>query len=156
MYVKADIIHLGIVPRKQRHVVKAESSEGQYGKRPAAWFSILRPKHTRRQIAATRRSNKFCRVNKRILLKILSPRQNFVAATCRTKSNWYLCATCCSDKILINQASNVEAFTPGDLSLQPIAAMSACDLLLDCTHKAICCSNVLPRFVASCVPTFMH
>lgn len=23
----------GIVPRKQRHVVKAESSEGQYGKR---------------------------------------------------------------------------------------------------------------------------
>ena len=81
MYVKADIIHLGIVPRKQRHVVKAESSEGQYGKRPAAWFSILRPKHTRRQIAATRRSNKFCRVNKRILLKILSPRQNFVAAT---------------------------------------------------------------------------
>ena len=79
------------------------------------------PEHTRRQIAATRRSNKFCRVNKRILLKILSPRQNFVAATCRTTSNWFnfvrhVAATkfCRGDKILINQASNVEAFTPGD------------------------------------------
>ena len=98
-------------------------------------------------------------MNKRILLKILSPRQNFVAATCRTKSNWFnfvrhVAATkfCRGDKILINQASNVEAFTPGDLSLQPIAAMSACDLAFDCTHKAICCSNVLQRFVASCAP----
>ena len=113
-------------------------------------------------VAATRRSNKFCRVNKRILLKILSPRQNFVAATCRTKSNWFdfvrhVAATkfCRGDKILINQASNVEAFTPGDLSLQPIAAMGACDLSLDCTHKAICCSNVLQRFVASCVPALI-
>ena len=112
-----------------------------------------------RQIAATRRSNKFCHVNKRILLQILSPRQNFVAATCRTKSNWFnfvrhVAATkfCRGDKILIYQASNVEPFTPGDLSLQPIAVMSACDLAFDCTHKAICCSNVLQRFFASCVP----
>ena len=100
----------------------------------------LMPGHTRRQIALTRRSNKFHRVNRRILSKILSPRQNFVAATCRTKS------TC--DKILVNRASNVEAFTPGNLSLQPIAAMNAYDLSLDCTHKATCCSNVLQRFVA--------
>ena len=78
-----------------------------------------------------------------------------------TKSNWFnfvrhVAATkfCRGDKILIEQASNVEAFTPGDLSLQPIAAMSACDLPLDCTHKAICCSNVLQQFVASCVPAF--
>ena len=102
-----------------------------------------------------------CRVNKRILLKILSPLQNFVAATCCTKTNWFnfvrhVAATkfCRGDKILINQASNIEAFTPGDLSLQPIAAMSACDLPFDCTRKAICCSNVLQRFVASCVPAF--
>ena len=93
---------------------------------------LLRPEHTRRQSAATRRSNKFHRVNKRILLKILSPRQNFVAATCRTKSNWFdfvrhVAATkfCRGDKILINLPPNVEAFTPGDLSLQPIAAISA-------------------------------
>ena len=92
--------------------------------------NLLRPEHTRRQIAATRRSNKFCRVNKRILLKILSPRQNFVAATCRTKSNWFnfvrhVAATkfCRGDKILINQASNVEAFTPGDF----VAATYRCN-----------------------------
>ena len=109
----------------------------------------------------TRRSNKFHRVNRRILSKILLPRQNFVAATCRTKSNWtdfvrHAAATKYfrGDKILINRQPNVEAFTPGDLSLQPIAAMSAYDLSLDCTHKAICCSNVLQRFVASCVPAF--
>jgi hypothetical protein len=35
---------------------------------------------TRPQIAATRRSDKFLRVNRRILVKILSLRQNFVAA----------------------------------------------------------------------------
>ena len=110
-------------------------------------------------VAATHPSNKFHRVNRRILSKILSPRQNFVAATCCTKSNWFnfvrhVAATkfCRGDKILINLPPNVEAFTPGDLSLQPIAAMSAYDLSLDCTHKAICCSNVLQRFVASCVP----
>ena len=57
------------------------------------------------------------------------------------------------DKILIDLPPNVEVFTPGDLSLQPVAAMSAYDLSLDCTHKAMCCSNVLQRFVASCVPT---
>ena len=112
-----------------------------------------------KHVAATRRSNKFHRVNRRILSKILSPRQNFVAATCCTKSNWFnfvrhVAATkfCRGDKILINLPPNVEAFTPGNLSLQPIAAMSAYDLSLDCTHKAICCSNVLQRFVASCVP----
>ena len=61
---------------------------------------------------------------------------------------------CRGDKILIDLPPNVEVFTPGDLSLQPIAAMSAYDLSLDCTHKAnLCCSNVLQRFVASCVPT---
>ena len=109
-------------------------------------------------VAATRCSNKFHRVNRRILSNILSPQQNFVTATCRTKSNWFdfvrhVTATkfCRGDKILINRPPNVVAFTPGDLSLQPIAAMSAYDLLLDCTHKAICCSNVLQRFVASCV-----
>ena len=112
-----------------------------------------------KHVAATHRSNKFHRVNRRILSKILSPRQNFVAATCCTKSNWFnfvrhVAATkfCRGDKILINLPPNVEAFTPGNLSLQPIAAMSAYDLSLDCTHKAICCSNVLQRFVASCVP----
>ena len=47
---------------------------------------LLRPEHTRRQIAATCRSNKFYRVNTIILSKILSPRQNFVAAKRRTKS----------------------------------------------------------------------
>ena len=112
-------------------------------------------------VAATRRSNKFHRVNKRILLKILSQRQNFVAATCCTKSNWFdfvrhVAATkfCRGDKILINLPPNVKAFTPGNLSLQPIAAISAYDLSLDCTHKAICYSNMLLRFVASCVPAF--
>ena len=125
-------------------------------------FSLL-PQHTRRQIAATRRSNKFDLVNRRILSKILSPLQNFVAATCRTKSNWFdfvqhfaVTKFCRGDKILINRPRNVEVFTPSDLSLQPIAALSAYDLSLDCTHKAICCSNVLQRFVASCVPTLKH
>ena len=101
-------------------------------------------------VAATRRSNKFHRVNRRILLKILSPRQNFVAATCCTKSNWlnfvrHVAATkfCRGDKILIHMPPNVEVFTPGDLLLQPIAAMSAYDLSLDCTHKVMCCRNVL-------------
>ena len=96
--------------------------------------------------------------------------ENFVAATefchcnmLRTKSNWFdfvrhVAATkfCRGDKILINLPPNVEAFTTGDLSLQPIAAMSAYDLSFDCTHKAICCSNVLLRFVVSCVPTFKY
>ena len=50
---------------------------------------------------------------------------------------------CRGDKILFDLPPNVEVFTPGDLSLQPIAAMSAYDLSLDCTHKAMCCSNVL-------------
>ena len=112
-------------------------------------------------VAATRRSNKFHRVNRRILSKILSPRQNFVAATCRTKSNSFnfvrhVAATkfCRGDKILIDLPSNVEAFTPGDLSLQPIAAMSAYDLSLDCTCTqsdvlqqrvaATCCSDLSP------------
>ena len=36
-----------------------------------------------------------------------------------------------------------------------MAAMSAYDLSFDCTHKAICCSNVLQQFVASCVPAFI-
>ena len=129
-------------------------------------------------------------------MKILSLRQNFVAATCCTKSNWFnfvrnVAATkfCRGDKILIDLPPNVEVFTPGDLSLQPIAAMSAYDSLvprrsdcfllreihatvfratksnqsawgrgcaydvsLYCTHKAMCCINVLQRFVASCVP----
>ena len=112
-------------------------------------------------VAVTHRSNKFHRVNSRILSKILSPRQNFVAATCCTKSNWFnfvrhVAATkfCRGNKILIDLPPNVEAFTPGDLSLQPIAAMSAYDLSLDCAHKAICCSNVLQRFVAQCVSAF--
>ena len=61
---------------------------------------------------------------------------------------------CRGDKILSNRPPNVEAFTPGDLSLQPIAAMSVYDLSHDCTHKEICCSNVMQRFVASCVPAF--
>ena len=61
---------------------------------------------------------------------------------------------CRGDKILINLPPNVKAFTPGDLSLQPIAAESAYDLPLDCTHKAICCSNVLLRFVSLCVSAF--
>ena len=56
---------------------------------------------------------------------------------------------CRGEKILNSWPPNVEAFTPGDLSLQPIASMSAYDLSLDCTHKAICCSNVLQRFVAA-------
>jgi hypothetical protein len=34
-------MHVGIVPRKQRHVVKAESSEGQYGKRKAVRFRCM-------------------------------------------------------------------------------------------------------------------
>ena len=117
---------------------------------------------SQQHVAATRRSNKFHRVNRRILSKILSPQQNFVAATCRTKSNWFnfvrhFAATkfCRGDKILIDLPPNVEEFTRGDLSLQPIAAMSAYDLSLDCTHKAMCCSNVLQRFVASCVPTLI-
>ena len=98
---------------------------------------------------------KFCRRD-----RILSPRQNFVAATCRTKLNWFnfvrhVAATifCRGCKILIDLLPNVEVFTVGYLSLQPIAAMSAYDLSLDCTHKAMYCSNVLQRFVASCVPT---
>ena len=64
---------------------------------------------------------------------------------------------CRGDKIIIDLPPNVEVFTPGDLSLQPMAAMSAYDLSRDCTHKVMCCSNVLQalqRFVASCVPTF--
>ena len=44
------------------------------------------------------------------------------------------------------------AFTPGHLSLQTITAMSAYDLSLDWTHKAICCSKMLQQFVVSCVP----
>ena len=91
-----------------------------------------RPEHTRRHIAVTRRCNKFHPVNRRILSEILLPRQNFVAATCRTKSNWFdfvrhVAATkfCRSDEILFNQPPNVEAFTPRVLPLQPIAAMSA-------------------------------
>ena len=118
---------------------------------------------SQQHVAATRRSNKFHCVNRRISSKILSPRQNFVAATCRTKSNSFnfvrhVAATkfCRGDKILIYLPSNIEAFIPGDLSLQPVAAMSAYDLSLDCTHKAMCCSNVLQQFVASCVPTFIH
>ena len=67
-------------------------------------------------MAATRGSNKCRRVNWRILSKILSPQQNFVAATCRAATKF-----CHGDKIAINRPSNVEAFTPGDLSLQPIA-----------------------------------
>ena len=88
--------------------------------------------------------------------------ENFVAAACCTKSNWFdfvrhVAATkfCRGDKILINLPPNVEAFTTGDLSLQPIAAISAYDLSLDCTHKAICCSNMLLRLVTPCVPAFM-
>ena len=107
----------------------------------------------------TRRSNKFHCVNRRIVSKILMPRQNFVAATCWAKSNWldfvrHVAATkfCGGDKILINRPPNVEAFKAGDLSLEPIAAINAYDLPLDCTHKAICCSNVLQLFVALCVP----
>ena len=122
---------------------------------------VYRPEHTGRQIAATRRSNTSQQqISSCEQEKILSPRQNFVAATCRTKSNWFnfvrhVAATkfCLGDKILIDLPPNVEVFTPGDLSLQPIAAMGAYDLSLDCTHKAMCCSNVLQRFVASCVPT---
>ena len=38
---------------------------------------------------ATGHSNKFHRVNRRILSNILLPRQNVVAATCRTKLNWF-------------------------------------------------------------------
>ena len=47
-------------------------------------------------MAATRRSNKFPRVNWRILSKILSPQQNFVAATCRAATKF-----CHGDKIAI-------------------------------------------------------
>ena len=103
-------------------------------------------------VAATRRSNKFHRENRRILSKILSLRQNFVAATCRRKSNWFnfvrhVAATkfCRGDKILIDLPPKIEVFTPGHLSLQPIAAMSAYDLSLDCTHKAMRCSDLSPR-----------
>ena len=53
------------------------------------------------------------------------PTTKFVVATYRTK------------------VTSVEALTPGDLLLQPIAAMSICDLSLDCTHKTISCSCVL-------------
>ena len=116
----------------------------------------------KRQIAATRHSNtshqqiasceqgefyrNFFRYNRILLL------QHFA-------QNWFdfarhVAATkfCRGDKILINQPPNVEAFKPGNLLLQSIAAISAYDLSLHCTHKGNCCSNVLQRFVASCVP----
>ena len=61
---------------------------------------------------------------------------------------------CRGDKILINRSLNFEAFTPSDLSLQLITAMSAyasCRL----TVFAFCCSNVSQRFVVWCVLVFM-
>ena len=58
---------------------------------------------------------------------------------------------CRGDKILINRppCPNLEAFTPGDLSLQPIAAMSEYDLSLDVEQRvaAIC------RLVCPCIIT---
>ena len=84
---------------------------------------------------ATRHSKKIHRVNRRILSNIFLPRQNFVAATCRTCFVRHVAATkfCSGDKILSNRPPNVEVFITGDLSLQ---------------------SSNLQRFVAFCVPAF--
>ena len=91
---------------------------------------------SQQHVAATRRSNKFHRANRRILSKILSPRQNFVTGSRGTKSNHQM------------SKRSHQAICRCNLSLQ----MSAYDMPLDCTHKTICYRNVLRRFVASCVP----
>ena len=72
-------------------------------------FISLRPEHAGRQIAATRHCNKFHRVNRRILSKILLPQQNVVAATCRTKLNWFdfVATTCYIDKILVSNLGDM-------------------------------------------------
>ena len=74
------------------------------------------------------------------LTKILSPRQNFVATTCRTKLNQFdfvrhVVATkfCRGDKIF----NKILLFTRQNLLLRRVAAT--------------CCCDVLQRFVASCV-----
>lgn len=54
----------------------------------ATTSSLLKSTHTRQKITATCRYNKFHHLNGKILVKIFSPWQNFVAATCRTDSNW--------------------------------------------------------------------
>ena len=50
----------------------------------------LRPRHTMRQIAATRRRDRLLQqIASSDMWKSLSPRQNFVAAICRMNSNWF-------------------------------------------------------------------
>ena len=67
-------------------------------KRETLHYANIKDRVHKAKSAATRRSNKFNGVNKRIFI---------------------------GDKILIYQCEILLAFTPGDLSLQPIAAKSA-------------------------------
>ena len=87
---------------------------GLFYHRHIVFFTISLVKNTKwRQNAATRRSNKFHRANKIILLKILSPRQNFVVATGCTKSNWFdFFRRFQSEKRGLSRVKKLKAFSP--------------------------------------------
>ena len=84
------------------------------------------------------------------LWKSLSPQQNFVAATCHKKSNHTICATCWSNKILLQRqrfsqkfSSTNEAICHCDVPLQSVAATSCST----CTHRVFCSHDLLLQLV---------
>ena len=106
-------------------------------------------------IAAT---NRFVRTEE-FLWKSLSPQQNFVAATCRKKSNqtefvWLVTATTfhCTDKdfhknSLVHTKWFVPATCPCNVSPWRVAATTNCTRPT-CTHGMICCCRLV---AASCL-----
>ena len=84
------------------------------------------------------------------LWKSLSPKQNFVAATSGKKSNHTICATCWSNKILLQRqrfsqkfSSTNEAICHCDVPLQSVAATSCST----CTHRVFCSHDLLLQLV---------
>ena len=101
--------------------------------------------HARRQIAATRPGNKCHPVNRIILLKVFS---HVLYMSHKIKPTLATCLILCGDCLGVKSWCGGNLNSPVQMMklilLRPIAAVSACELSLDCTHHyEICCRNGL-------------